>query len=167
MHDVAHARAKGGGMSWQRVHLCTGILERNGSILLVASRYPNHAEPLWNLPGGRQEAPESCIAAVAREFLEETSLVVDVGGLAYVAESFDRTTRTQFTNVAFTVRASGEPHVPPGDAHAVACAWVARESLAEYLRVAVVREPLLAHVADPTRRFFSYADAGITIEFAD
>ena len=38
-------------MSWRRVHLCTGILERSQHILLVASRYPNHASALWNLPG--------------------------------------------------------------------------------------------------------------------
>lgn len=155
-------------MSWQHIHLCTGILERDGCILLVASRYPNHARPLWNLPGGRQEAPESCVAAVAREFLEETSLVVSIGALAYVAESFDRSRSTHFTNVAFHVDGTGgEAHVPRDDLHAIACEWVPRAELAARLSVAVVREPLLGYLADPNRRFFSFADAGITIEFAD
>ncbi|GAC1402418.1 MAG: hypothetical protein NVSMB64_02230 [Candidatus Velthaea sp.] len=154
-------------MQWRRIHLCTGILERDGCVLLVASRYPNHAQPLWNLPGGRQEPPETVAAAVAREFREETTLAVDVGGLAYVAESFDHATATQFTNFAFHVRGAGEPHVPPGDAHAVACAWVPRGELAARLGVAVVREPLLAHLGDERRRYFGFGDPGITIEFAD
>lgn len=153
-------------MSWQRTHLCTGILERDGHLLLVASRYPNHPDALWNLPGGRQEPLESVPAAVAREFLEETSLAVRVGDLAYVAESYDHAAMTHYTNFAFYVSAKGEPVVPADD-HAVACAWVSREELAVRLAVSVVREPLLAHLADPARRFFSYADSGITIAFAD
>jgi len=154
-------------MEWRRIHLCTGILERDGAILLVASRYPNHPEALWNLPGGRQEPLELVAAAVVREFREETQLDVVVGGLAYVAESFDAATSTQFTNFAFYVSGAGEPHVPAGDLHAVACAWVPRAELARRLSVGVVREPLVAHLADPTRRYFGFRDAGVTIEFFD
>jgi ADP-ribose pyrophosphatase YjhB (NUDIX family) len=154
-------------MNWRRVHLCTGILERRQRILLVASRYPNITAALWNLPGGRQQPPETVDAAVVREFAEETTLDVRVLRLAYVAESFDRATATQFTNFAFHVEGSGEPRVPPGDAHARNCAWVPRTELAERLVVGVVREPLVAYLADPRRQYFGYADAGITIEFAD
>jgi ADP-ribose pyrophosphatase YjhB (NUDIX family) len=155
-------------MEWRRVHLCTGILEREGRLLLVASRYPNIAAgPLWNLPGGRQEPLETVDAAVAREFREETSLDVHVTRLAYVAESFDRATHTQFTNFAFHVSGDGEPRVPAGDAHSVDCAWVARADLAARIAVAVVREPLVHYLADPRRQYFGYLDAGITIEFAD
>ena len=154
-------------MSWRRIHLCTGILARGERILLVASRYPNQPRPLWNLPGGRQETPETVEAAVIREFAEETSLTVRVARLAYVAESFDRATETHFTNFAFNVEGAGEPHLPPGDAHAVACEWVELGALTQRLAVAVVREPLLAYLADPRRQYFGYADAGISIEFAD
>ena len=150
-----------------RIHLATGVLEREGRLLLVASRYPNHPDALWNLPGGRQRAGELLPDTVRREFFEETSLEVDVGALRYVSESYDPTAGAHVVNVAFDVRAEGEPVVPPGDAHAVACAWVARDRLAETLAVAVVREPLLAHLRDASRRYFGFADAGITIEFAD
>jgi ADP-ribose pyrophosphatase YjhB (NUDIX family) len=154
-------------MNWRRVHLCTGILERWERILLVANRYPNQPTVLWNLPGGRQESPETVEAAVVREFAEETTLAVRVTRLAYIAESFDRATATQFTNFAFHVEGPGEPRVPPDDAHAVACEWVERCELARRLVVGVVREPLLAYLADPGRQYFGYADAGISIEFAD
>jgi ADP-ribose pyrophosphatase YjhB (NUDIX family) len=154
-------------MNWRRIHLCTGILERDGCILLVASRYPNQPHALWNLPGGRQESPETVEAAVVREFAEETALAVRVRRLAYVAESFDFRTQTQFTNFAFIVAGTGDARVPPGDAHAVACEWVDRADLARRLTVGVVREPLLAYLRDPRRQYFGYADAGISIEFAD
>jgi ADP-ribose pyrophosphatase YjhB (NUDIX family) len=154
-------------MGWRRIHLSTGILERGARLLLVASRYPNQRDPLWNLPGGRQEPPEGLEGAVIREFAEETSLVVRVVRLAYVAESFDAGSATQFTNFAFHVEGRGEPRVPPGDAHAVDCGWFGRAELAARLSVGVVREPLLGYLADPRRQYFGYADAGITIEFAD
>jgi len=150
-----------------RIHLCTGLLERDGQILLVANRYPNHAELLWNLPGGRQEDRETCAMAVVRELREETSLEARVTGLAYVAESFDTTTQTQFTAFCFTVEAGGEPQVPAGDAHVRACRWVPRGDLAAMLSVRVVREPLLGYLADPQRRYFGYLEAGITIAFGD
>jgi 8-oxo-dGTP diphosphatase len=154
-------------MRWRRVHLCTGILERDGHILLVASRYRNLAEPVWNLPGGRQEKRETVAAAVVREFAEETLLAVRIVRFAYVAESFDPATATHFTNFAFRVESSGEPGAPSADDHVVAWAWVPRAELGARLAVGVVREPLVSYLADPQRQYFGYADAGITIEFAD
>jgi ADP-ribose pyrophosphatase YjhB (NUDIX family) len=154
-------------MQWRRVHLCTGILERDDHLLLVANRYPNLTEPLWNLPGGRQEPTETVAAAVVREFAEETSLAVQIVRFAYVAESFDHVTATHFTNFAFHVDGDGTPRVPAGDAHVVACAWVARADLAARLAVGVVREPLLSYLADMRQQYFGYADSGITIAFAD
>ncbi len=152
---------------FRRINLCTGLLERDGRVLLVANAYPNQTELLWNLPGGRQEGRETCAMAAVRELREETSLDVRVNGLAYVAESFDPITETQFTAFCFTIDAEGEAHVPPGDAYVRACRWVPRAELAEVLTVRVVREPLLGHLADPAQRYFGYLDAGITIAFGD
>lgn len=145
----------------------TGVLERDGAILLVASRYPNHREPLWNLPGGRQRAGELLGASLAREFSEETGLAIERGQLAYVAESYDRRAGVHFVNFAFVVRADGIAAVPAGDAHAIACAWVPRAELASRLCVGVVREPLLAYLRGDDARYFAFDDAGVTIEFAD
>jgi ADP-ribose pyrophosphatase YjhB (NUDIX family) len=133
----------------------------------VASRYPNHPAPLWNLPGGRQREGELLDEALRREFREETGLAVEVGGLRYVSESYDRATATHFLSVVFDVRAEGRPRAADADAHVVDVAWIRPEALAARLTVAVVREPLLAHLADGERRYFAFADAGVTIEFAD
>ncbi|GAC1358267.1 MAG: hypothetical protein NVSMB31_18700 [Vulcanimicrobiaceae bacterium] len=149
----------------ERIHLGTGILERNGSILLVASRYPNHSEPLWNLPGGRQEPHELLPQTLQREFLEETGLTVAVGRLVYVSESYDGA--KQFSNTTFSVTAAGEPKAPSSDAHIVSMEWIPLLELAQRLSVMVVREPLLAHLRGDPRQYFGYADAEISIEFAD
>ena len=154
-------------MAWQRIHLCTGLLERNGRILVVANRYPNQPQLLWNLPGGRQEPQETADRTVIREFAEETGLAVRPNGLAYVAESFDASTQTQFTAICFRVEGDGEPALPPDDPHVRDWRWVDAAELPALLAVRVVREPLLAYLADRQPRYFGFAEAGITIAFAD
>lgn len=153
-------------MAYRRIHLCTGLLERDGYVLMVGNRYPNHAELLWNLPGGRQEGHETCALTVERELREETSLAVEVGDLAYVAESFDDATQTQFTAFCFAVDADGEPRLPEDDPYVRAVRWVPRADLRELLQVAVVRVPLLGYLEARTR-YFGFLEAGITIAFAD
>jgi len=137
--------------------------------LLAASRYPNHAQPLWNLPGGRQRNDELLGAALAREFREETGLEIAVEGLLYVSESHDRATATHFLNVTFAVTAAAdaEPQLPKADAHVVALEWVERNRVAARLPTRAVREPLTAYLRGEARRYFGFVDAGITIVFAD
>ena len=65
------------------------VIVNDGKVVLIRRRY----EPLkghWSLPGGMVEVGETLEAAVAREMLEETALVVNVGP---VIEVFDRITR--------------------------------------------------------------------------
>ena len=149
------------------IHLAHGILERDGCVLLVASRYPNQPEPLWNLPGGRQRAGELLDETLGREFREETSLVASVRQLCYVSESYDLATGEHFFSAIFEVAADGEAFITGTDAHVIELAWVRRNELASRITASVVRQPLVEHFANNHRRYFSFADAGITIRFSD
>lgn len=155
-------------------HLATGVLIDDGRLLMVASRYPNHAEPLWNVPGGRQQPGELLTATVVREVFEETGLHVETVEVAYVGESYDRD--MHFLNVVFVVRliADGDTSLEtraPEDSisvseHVEAVEWVPLERVAERVAVAVVREPLVAYLrGEMPRRYAGFHEAGVTIEW--
>jgi 8-oxo-dGTP diphosphatase len=163
------------------IHLATGLLVRDDRLLMVASRYANHPQPLWNLPGGRQQPGELLAETVVREVFEETGLHVDAGDVAYVSESYDGA--THYLNVTFLIsparsavpseschpersrRTKGQDDNAAGD-HVEAVEWVPISEVAERIVVTVVREPLLAYLrGDLARRYAGFHRAGITIEW--
>ena len=158
----------------KRIVLATGLAIRSDGqqtrVLLVASRYANHPQPLWNLPGGRQRPGELLEQTAQRECLEETGLRVRVGTLAYVSESYDRN-RLHAINVTFNITLLDDspltlPDDRDGGDHVVAAEWVPLSEIAARLTVAVVREPLMACLEDGLeRRYAGFAEAGITIEW--
>lgn len=154
------------------IHLATGIALRQGSLLMVASRYPNHAQPLWNLPGGRQLPGELLEETVVREVFEETGLHVDAGEVAYVSESYDGD--RHILNVTFSVilrQGHANARLCPGsdtpaDDHVAAVEWVPVQEVGQRMVVAVAREPLLAFLRGSLeRRYAGFHQANVTIEW--
>lgn len=148
------------------IHIATALIRRANAVLLVASRYPNHAQPLWSLPGGRQEPGELLARTAVRELAEETGLAGRVKELCYISESYDGA--THFTNFTFAVDADGEPQPCTNDRdHVAGCAWTDIEDLPYKMQVSVVREPLLAYLSGTLRGYAGYAEAGVSIVFPD
>jgi ADP-ribose pyrophosphatase YjhB (NUDIX family) len=146
------------------VHLATGLAERGGRVLLVASRYENHVLPLWNLPGGRQRPGELLAETAIREIREETGLRARIVELAYVSESYDGD--THYINAAFRVEVEGVLRVPTDGDHVTDAAWVPIGDLAARIAVGVVREPLVAYLRGVMpQRYVGYEDAGVTIRW--
>ncbi len=67
--------------------VCTNVIrDESGSVCLTRESKPQ-ALGRWSLPAGRAEVGESLREAAAREALEETGLVVDVGRLVGIYHS--------------------------------------------------------------------------------
>jgi ADP-ribose pyrophosphatase YjhB (NUDIX family) len=141
---------------------------RRGRVLLVASHYPNHPQPLWNLPGGRQQFGELLSETVVREVFEETGLNVRVKELAYASESYDGA--EHFLNVTFLVALQRGHNDAESSGlrkdHVVELAWVPLEEIARRISIGVVRRPLLAYLRGALpRRFAGFHEAGVTVEW--
>jgi ADP-ribose pyrophosphatase YjhB (NUDIX family) len=146
----------------QRIHLASGIAIRDRAILLVASAYASHPQPLWNLPGGRQVHGELLPAALVRETREETSLLASVADVAYVSESYDADVHV--LNTTFEMSVTGTLAIPSADDHVVDARWCDLSEIETLLAVAVVRVPLL-HYLRNGKRYGGFAEAGITIRW--
>jgi 8-oxo-dGTP diphosphatase len=87
-----------------------GIAERDGEIALVRIEKPD-AAPWFDLPGGALDPGEDPAQAVAREFAEETGLVVTAGeAFAQADQYFVNTEGKPYNNrgVFMVARVAGE-----------------------------------------------------------
>jgi len=107
--------------------LCAGAVAVDHGLLLLVKRGTDPGKGLWSLPGGRVESGESVIAAVLREFNEETGLEGVCGSFVGWVEQMGVDHHFVVMDFLVTVLEAGEP-VAGGDALDVR--WVAFEELA-------------------------------------
>jgi ADP-ribose pyrophosphatase YjhB (NUDIX family) len=150
-----------------KIQLCSGLLLRNGQLLLVRCVYPDQPQPLWVLPGGRQESGETIEEAVIREFLEETSLRVRATRLAYVSESIDPPIGYHVVNCTFFVEEIGATIEPrPNDPAVVEARFVPAGDAAGLLEADVLALPVGAALrGDLGRGYFSFRPEDVRVPF--
>jgi 8-oxo-dGTP diphosphatase len=150
-----------------KVQLCSGLLIRDTSLLLVRCVYAGEAQALWVLPGGRQELGETIEEAVIREFAEETSLRVRPTSLAYVSESLDPDHGYHVVNCTFFMEEIGGYAVPrPADPAVVEARFVAASDAPALLAADVLRVPVTAALAgDLGMRYFSFRPETTVVPF--
>jgi ADP-ribose pyrophosphatase YjhB (NUDIX family) len=148
------------------IQLAQALIVHDDCVLLVASSYPNHSEPLWNLPGGRQRFGELLSETAERELFEETGLRGVAGELAYINESYDGA-RHFIAAVFHTSVRGGTPRAAQND-HVEQVEWVPLDAIAGRIVADVVRAPLLACLGGGLRRRYAgRLVAGISVEWPD
>ncbi|HEY7993560.1 MAG TPA: NUDIX hydrolase [Candidatus Eremiobacteraceae bacterium] len=150
------------------IRLCTGLLRRGSDVLLARCRYDGEPQPLWVLPGGRQEDGETIAQAVIREFREESSLAIRIDELAYVSESIDVPRELHVVNCTFLVseRDAHAPQPVPRDEKVVEVRFVPAADAPALLAADVLRVPVAAALSgDPHPRYFAFAASDVAVPF--
>jgi ADP-ribose pyrophosphatase YjhB (NUDIX family) len=149
------------------VQLCSGLLIRENKLLLVRCTYPGQTQPLWVLPGGRQEPGETIEETVVREFDEETSLRIRPIELAYVSESLDPSIGYHVVNCTFFVEEVGGPQPPRArDPAVVDVRFVPVDAAAGLLEADVLAIPVSAALrGDLGRRYFAFRPDDVNVPF--
>jgi len=147
--------------------LGTGLLRRGDSVLLVRCQYENEPHPLLVLPGGGLEAGETLAATVRREFLEETSLEIEVADVAYVSESVDSARDLHVINCTFWAH-EADPTIQPksADPKVVEARFVPIAQAPSILQADVIRIPVTTALRDKTQlHYYAFSEKDIAVPF--
>jgi 8-oxo-dGTP diphosphatase len=118
-------------------------VDRDSLLLVERGRPPDVGR--WSLPGGRVRPGEPLVAAVEREMLEETGLIVECGDLVGWAERISED--HHFVIFDFHVEVKGGVAVAGDDAAAVR--WVRLSAVRDLELVGGLREFLSDHQVVP------------------
>ena len=129
-------------MSVGRPEVCVGALAVEEGQILLVRRANEPGRGQWSLPGGRVEAGEAIVAAVVREFAEETGLDCVCGSLVGWVERMD--VNHHFVILDFCVDVISR-HPPKAGTDSLEVAWVPVNELPNWELVDGLIEFLVDH----------------------
>ena len=125
---------------------CGAAIHNAAGELLLIQRLKQPEAGAWGLPGGKIDVGEQAKTAVRREIAEELGIVVELKGLACLAETIDAGDGRHWVAPVYTARiVSGEPSVMEPDKHG-GWGWFALDRLPETLTT-----PTRQYLAHPQR----------------
>lgn len=126
-----------------RLHVAAAVIySPEGAILLARRPEHKHQGGLWEFPGGKVEAGESVLAALARELQEELGISA-IEAQPLLQLQHDYPDRSVLLDVYSVTAFQGEPQGCEGQP----LAWVTRDRLREYAFPAA-NQPILDCLLD-------------------
>jgi mutator protein MutT len=111
----------------KQIEVSAALIFQNGELLITQRRANAHLGGLWEFPGGKREANETCEQCLAREIHEELGVKI------YVGELFEETTHAYAEKTIhlkfFICKLLGGGPQPLGCA---ALKWIGKTKLADY-----------------------------------
>ena len=130
-----------------------GVLVENNKVLLASTRVPSGT--IINFPGGGLELGEAPLAAIPREFKEETGLDIVVRELLFCSQGFQQNPEyltEQLIHIYYRVERTGGSITTEGNNDDVAqVSWVSQEEL-PHQRILAVDLEFINHIS--FRRLF-------------
>lgn len=110
------------------IHVAVGVLIDDANCVLLARRPKGtHLEGYWEFPGGKVEAGETVVTALARELSEELGVAI-AETLPVMTVSHDYGEKQVLLDVHRVLSWTGEPHGAEGQP----IAWVSESALDDY-----------------------------------
>ncbi len=135
------------------IHVVAGVLrDAQGNILLAQRPVDKHLGGLWEFPGGKCEANESAIDALARELHEEIGLA-KVVSRPLIQVRHDYGDKKIFLDVYLVMDWQGEPVGKEGQP----LAWVSLNEMEQY-DMPAADEPIIKALKLPTRYLITPPD---------
>jgi mutator mutT protein len=148
------------------IRVAVGVVrDGEGRVLIALRPSHKHQGDLWEFPGGKIEAGESCEAALERELFEELGITVR-RSLPLIGVPFHYPDKKVFLEVREVVSFEGEPHGKEGQP----LRWVPTHELSQYnfpaANTPIVNSILLPDFVCITGEYSDHADLKLRIERA-
>ncbi len=117
---------------------CGAAIRDDAGRLLLIQRLREPEAGAWGLPGGKIDFGERAMDTARREIEEELGIVIEILGLACIAETIDAGDGRHWAAPVYEARiVSGSPRVMEPEKHG-GCGWFALGDLPERLTNAAI-----------------------------